>query len=102
MDSLAYHRLALNLDEERGGGSLDQELVQVEGRFLVLLGGRGKTCDNRAGYFCALAHAICSNSFFRLQLVECYAVAVVNFGCDAWNCVQRNILRVRIRTPSGH
>ena len=28
--SLSDHRLALNLDEERGGGTLHQQLVQVK------------------------------------------------------------------------
>ena len=66
-DSIADHGIALHLNEERGCWSLDQQLVQVKRRFLILLGGRGKPCDNRAGHLCVLAHA-----YTRLYL---------SFGC---------------------
>ena len=63
MDSLEAE-LLLCLHEERGCGSLDQQLVQVERRFLILLGGRGKPRDHRAGYLCVLTHVICILSAF--------------------------------------
>ena len=57
VDSLADHRLALNLDEERGGGALHQQLVQVERRLLVLFGGRGESRAAPCGHFVRSFHS---------------------------------------------
>ena len=47
-DARADHRIALDAHEVRGGGSLHQQLVEVERWFEILLGGRWKPRYHRS------------------------------------------------------
>ena len=55
-DARANHGIALNTHEVRGGGPLHQQLVEVEWRLEILLGGRWKPRHDGTGNFSFRGH----------------------------------------------
>ena len=56
----------LDTHKMRGGGPIHQQLVEVEWRLEILLGGRGKPCHYRTCHF--NLRAVCHSLLFRLKI----------------------------------